>query len=107
VQVNFRGSSGYGKDFLNAGDREWGAKMHDDLWDAINHLVAQGIVDGERVAIYGGSYGGYAALIGATFTPDVFMCAISMVGPPNLTTLHRVVPRVREAGHCDVAHPSW
>jgi dipeptidyl aminopeptidase/acylaminoacyl peptidase len=87
VQVNFRGSSGYGKNFLNAGDREWGAKMHNDLLDAINHLVGQGIVDSERVAIYGGSYGGYAALIGATFTPDVFKCAISMVGPSNLNTL--------------------
>ncbi len=87
VNVNFRGSSGYGKEFLNAGNHEWGAKMHDDLLDAIDHLVAQGIVDRERVAIYGGSYGGYAALIGATFTPDVFKCAISMVGPSNLNTL--------------------
>jgi dipeptidyl aminopeptidase/acylaminoacyl peptidase len=87
VNVNFRGSSGYGKDFLNAGDREWGAKMHDDLLDAVEHLVAQGIVDRKRVAIYGGSYGGYAALVGAAFTPDVFKCAISMVGPSNLNTL--------------------
>ncbi len=87
VHVNFRGSSGYGKDFLNAGDREWGAKMHDDLLDAIDHLVAQGLIDRSRVAIYGGSYGGYAALIGASFTPDVFKCAISMVGPSNLNTL--------------------
>jgi dipeptidyl aminopeptidase/acylaminoacyl peptidase len=87
VQVNFRGSSGYGKDFLNAGNREWGAKMHDDLLDAVDHLVAQGFTDRDRVAIYGGSYGGYAALIGATFTPDVFKCAISMVGPSNLNTL--------------------
>ena len=63
---------GYGKGFLNAGDREWGAKMHDDLLDAMDHLVAQGIVDRERMAIYGVSYGGYAALMGATFTPDVF-----------------------------------
>ena len=92
VHVNFRGSSGYGKDFLNAGDREWGAKMHDDLLDAIDHLVAQGIVDRERVAIYGGSYGGYAALVGATFTPDVFKCAISMVGPSNLNTLMESFP---------------
>lgn len=87
VAVNFRGSSGYGKDFLNAGNHEWGAKMHNDLLDAVDHLVAQGIVDRDRVAIYGGSYGGYAALIGATFTPDVFKCAISMVGPSNLNTL--------------------
>ncbi len=92
VQVNYRGSSGYGKDFLNAGNREWGAKMHDDLLDAVDHLVGQGIVDRERVAIYGGSYGGYAALIGATFTPDVFTCAISMVGPSNLNTLMQSFP---------------
>ena len=92
VHVNFRGSSGYGKNFLNAGDREWGAKMHDDLLDAVEHLVAQGIVDRDRVAIYGGSYGGYAALIGATFTPDVFRCAISMVGPSNLNTLIASIP---------------
>ena len=92
VNVNYRGSSGYGKDFLNAGNREWGAKMHDDLLDAIDHLVSQGIVDRERVAIYGGSYGGYAALIGAAFTPDVFKCAISMVGPSNLNTLMESFP---------------
>jgi dipeptidyl aminopeptidase/acylaminoacyl peptidase len=92
VQVNFRGSSGYGKKFLNAGDREWGAKMHDDLLDAIDHLVARGVVDRDRVAIYGGSYGGYAALVGATFTPDVFTCAISMVGPSNLNTLIESFP---------------
>ncbi len=87
VQVNYRGSSGYGKEFLNAGNREWGAKMHEDLLDAIDHLVARGVIDPDRVAIYGGSYGGYAALVGATFTPDVFRCAISMVGPSNLNTL--------------------
>ncbi|KWX24643.1 peptidase S9 [Mycolicibacterium wolinskyi] len=87
VQVNFRGSSGYGKEFLNAGNREWGAKMHDDLIDAVDYLVERGIVDRDRIAIYGGSYGGYAALIGATFTPDVFRCAVSMVGPSNLNTL--------------------
>ncbi len=92
VQVNFRGSSGYGKDFLNAGDREWGGKMHDDLLDAIDHLVAQGIVDRERIAIYGTSYGGYAALVGATFTPNVFKCAISMVGPSDLNTLIESFP---------------
>jgi dipeptidyl aminopeptidase/acylaminoacyl peptidase len=92
VHVNFRGSSGYGKDFLNAGNHEWGAKMHDDLLDAIDHLVAQGIVDRDRVAIYGASYGGYAALIGAAFTPDVFKCAISMVGPSNLNTLMESFP---------------
>ncbi|HTX93556.1 MAG TPA: S9 family peptidase [Mycobacterium sp.] len=92
VQVNFRGSTGYGKHFLNAGDREWGAKMHDDVLDAMDHLVAQGIVDRQRMAIYGVSYGGYAALVGATFTPNVFKCAISMVGPSNLNTLLESFP---------------
>jgi dipeptidyl aminopeptidase/acylaminoacyl peptidase len=92
VHVNYRGSSGYGKDFMNAGDREWGAKMHEDLLDAVDHLVGQGITDRDRVAIYGGSYGGYAALVGATFTPDVFRCAISMVGPSNLNTLMESFP---------------
>ncbi|MGV0745314.1 S9 family peptidase [Mycolicibacterium sp. XJ870] len=92
IQVNFRGSSGYGKDFLNAGNREWAAKMHDDLLDAVDYLAGQGVIDRERVAIYGGSYGGYAALVGATFTPDVFACAISMVGPSNLNTLIESFP---------------
>lgn len=92
VQVNFRGSTGYGKNFLNAGDREWGAAMHDDLLDAIEHLASAGTIDRERVGIYGGSYGGYAALIGATFTPDVFRCAVDMVGPSNLSTLIESVP---------------
>jgi dipeptidyl aminopeptidase/acylaminoacyl peptidase len=92
VQVNFRGSTGYGKDFLNAGDREWGAKMHDDLLDAVDWVVAQGYVDPQRVAIYGGSYGGYAALVGATFTPEVFCCAVDIVGPSNLKTLIESIP---------------
>ncbi|MDH6198299.1 dipeptidyl aminopeptidase/acylaminoacyl peptidase [Mycobacterium frederiksbergense] len=92
VEVNFRGSTGYGKDFLNAGNREWAAKMHEDLLDGIEHLVGQGIVDRDRVAIYGGSYGGYAALVGATFTPEVFTCAISAVGPSNLNTLIESFP---------------
>ena len=92
VQVNFRGSTGYGKDFLNAGNKEWGAKMHDDLIDAVEHVVAQGWADRERVAISGGSYGGYAALAGATFTPDVFRCAVDVVGPSNLKTLIESIP---------------
>jgi len=92
VQVNFRGSTGYGKDFVNAGDREWGAKMHDDLIDAVDWVVAQGHADPARVAIYGGSYGGYAALVGAAFTPDVFACALDIVGPSNLKTLVESIP---------------
>ena len=92
VQVNYRGSTGYGKDFLNAGDREWAGKMHDDLIDAVNWVVETGYTDPERVAIYGGSYGGYAALVGATFTPDVFRCAVDIVGPSNIKTLIETIP---------------
>ena len=92
LQVNFRGSTGYGKDFLNAGNREWGGKMHDDLVDAVGWAVERGIADPERVAIYGGSYGGYAALAGVTFTPDLFRCAVDIVGPSNIITLIESVP---------------
>lgn len=92
LQVNFRGSTGYGKEFLNAGDKEWGGKMHDDLVDAVNWAIEQGIADPEKVTIYGGSYGGYAALVGATFTPDLFCCAVDICGPSNLITLIETVP---------------
>lgn len=92
LQINFRGSSGYGKAFLNAGDREWGGKMQDDLTDAVHWAVGSGLADPERVAIYGGSYGGYAALAGATFTPDLFRCAVSVVGPSNLITFINSIP---------------
>jgi dienelactone hydrolase len=92
VQVNYRGSTGYGKSFVAAGDREWGGKMHDDLIDAVSYIVDQGWADPERVAIYGGSYGGYAALLGAAFTPDVFCCAVDIVGPSNLKTLLETIP---------------
>ncbi|HEX5189456.1 MAG TPA: S9 family peptidase [Streptosporangiaceae bacterium] len=92
LQVNFRGSTGYGKAFVNAGDREWGAKMQDDLTDTVGHAIAQGWSDPKRVAIYGGSYGGYAALAGATFTPEVYCCAVDIVGPSNLKTLIETVP---------------
>ncbi len=92
LQVNFRGSTGYGKDFLNAGDREWAAKMHDDLLDAKQWAVAQGYADPNRVAIMGGSYGGYAALVGLTFTPDEFVCGVDIVGPSNLSTLLNSIP---------------
>jgi dipeptidyl aminopeptidase/acylaminoacyl peptidase len=92
VQVNFRGSTGYGKAFVNAGDREWGGKMQDDLLDAVAFAVGQGWADPARVAIYGGSYGGYAALAGAAFTPDEFRCAVDIVGPSNLKTLIETIP---------------
>jgi dipeptidyl aminopeptidase/acylaminoacyl peptidase len=92
VQVNYRGSAGYGKAFVNAGDREWGGRMHDDLVDAVGFITRQGWADPARVAIYGGSYGGYAALVGASFTPELFCCAVDIVGPSNLKTLIETIP---------------
>ncbi len=92
IQVNFRGSTGYGKDFTNAGNKQWGAKMQDDLLDALQWAIDRRYADPSRVAIYGGSYGGYAALAGAAFTPDVFACAVDIVGPSNLKTLIESVP---------------
>jgi len=92
LQVNFRGSAGFGKKFLHAGDREWGAKMHDDLIDAVNWAIAEGVADPKRIAIYGGSYGGYAALVGAAFTPEVFACAVDIVGPSSIRTLINSIP---------------
>ncbi|MEJ2579010.1 MAG: prolyl oligopeptidase family serine peptidase, partial [Kineosporiaceae bacterium] len=92
VQVNYRGSTGYGKQFVNAGDREWGAGMHDDLVDAVAWIIDAGYADPDRVGIYGGSYGGYAALVGAAFTPDLFRCAVDIVGPSNLSTLIGSIP---------------
>jgi dipeptidyl aminopeptidase/acylaminoacyl peptidase len=92
LQVNFRGSTGYGKRFLNAGNREWGGRMHDDLVDAVRWVVGRGVADPSRIAIYGGSYGGYAALVGATFTPELFRCAVDIVGPSNLITFIETIP---------------
>jgi dipeptidyl aminopeptidase/acylaminoacyl peptidase len=92
LQVNYRGSTGYGKKFLNAGDRQWGLKMHDDLIDAVKWAIHQGYADPKKVAIYGGSYGGYAALAGLTFTPETFACAVDIVGPSNLRTLLNSIP---------------
>src|SRR5205823_3129014 len=92
LQVNYRASTGYGKKFLNAGNRQWGLKMHDDLIDAVHWAVQQGIADAKKVAVFGGSYGGYAALASVTFTPEVFACAVDMVGPSNLKTLLASIP---------------
>jgi dipeptidyl aminopeptidase/acylaminoacyl peptidase len=92
LQVNFRGSDGFGKKFLHAGDHQWGFAMHDDLIDAVNWAVKEKFADPKRVAIFGGSYGGYAALAGAAFTPDVFRCAVDIVGPSNLFTLIQSIP---------------
>ncbi|HMP60543.1 MAG TPA: S9 family peptidase, partial [Gemmatales bacterium] len=92
LQVNFRGSTGYGKEFLNAGNREWAGTMHQDLIDGVNWAVAKGVADPSRVAIMGGSYGGYATLVGLTFTPDVFRCGVDIVGPSSIPTLLRSIP---------------
>ncbi len=92
VQVNFRGSTGYGKDFINAGDREWGGRMQDDLTDTISHLVEEGIADPGRLAVMGHSYGGYAALCAAAFTPGLFRCAIASAAPADLRSFITSIP---------------
>ncbi|HDQ46331.1 MAG TPA: S9 family peptidase [bacterium] len=92
LAVNFRGSTGFGKDFINAGNLEWAGRMHDDLIDAVGWAVEEGVADKEKIAIMGGSYGGYATLVGLTFTPDVFACGVDIVGPSNLITLLETVP---------------
>jgi dipeptidyl aminopeptidase/acylaminoacyl peptidase len=92
LQPNFRGSTGYGKKFLNAGNKEWGLKMHDDLIDAVNWATKEGFADPKRIGIMGGSYGGYCALAALTFTPEVFACAVDIVGPSNLQTLIHSIP---------------
>jgi len=92
LNVNFRGSTGFGKKFTNAGDREWGGKMHNDLVDAVQWAIAEQIADPKRIAIMGGSYGGYATLVGLTFTPELFACGVDIVGPSNLVTFINSIP---------------
>ena len=92
LQVNFRGSTGYGKKFLNAGDREWAGKMHDDLIDAKRWAVSEGYADPKKICIYGGSYGGFATLVGVTFTPEEFSCGVDIVGPSSIVTLIKSIP---------------
>lgn len=92
MQVNFRASTGFGKEFVNAGNEQWAAAMHDDLLDAKSWAVESGITTPELVAIMGGSYGGYATLVGLTFTPDEFACGVDIVGPSNLVTLMESIP---------------
>lgn len=89
VQINFRGSTGYGKSFVNAGDREWGGRMQDDLTDAVHRLVDLGLADPARIGIFGSSYGGYAALAGAAFTPDLYRCAVAVCAPSDLGSFTR------------------
>jgi len=92
LSVNYRGSTGFGKGFINASNKEWAGKMHDDLLDAVQWAVNQKITTADKVAIYGGSYGGYATLVGMTFTPDTFACGVDIVGPSNLNTLLASIP---------------
>jgi len=92
LSVNFRASTGFGKGFVNAGDREWAARMHDDLLDAVDWAVREKVTTADKVAIYGGSYGGYATLVGLTFTPERFACGVDIVGPSNLETLLASIP---------------
>lgn len=92
LSVNFRGSTGFGKHFANAANMQWGKKMHDDLIDAVNWAIEKKIALADKIAIMGGSYGGYATLVGMTMTPDVFACGIDLVGPSSLMTLIKSVP---------------
>jgi dipeptidyl aminopeptidase/acylaminoacyl peptidase len=92
LQPNFRGSTGYGKQYVNAGDRQWAGAMHTDLLDGKDWLAKQGIADQTKVCIMGGSYGGYATLAGVAFSPDAFACGVDIVGPSNLNTLLKTIP---------------
>ncbi len=92
LSVNYRGSTGFGKSFISAADQQWATKMHDDLLDATEWAVKNNITRKEDIAIMGGSYGGYATLVGLTFTPDAFKCGVDIVGPSNLNTLLATIP---------------
>ncbi|THB67124.1 MAG: S9 family peptidase [Desulfovibrio sp.] len=109
LQVNFRGSVGFGKEFWSAGFNEWGLAMQDDLSDGVQWLIDQGIADPERVAIYGASYGGYAALAGLCFTPELYSCGVSYAGPSNLFTLLENIPPywepARDMFYEQIGHP--
>lgn len=109
LQMNFRGSTGYGRKFWEASFKQWGLKMQDDITDGVNWLVEQGIADKKRIAIYGGSYGGYATLAGLAFTPDLYRCGIDYVGVSNIFTLMETVPPywmpMREKFYEMIGHP--
>lgn len=98
LQPNFRASGGYGKKFLNAGDLQWGKLMQDDITWGVKYLIEKGIADKDRVAIMGGSYGGYATLAGLAFTPELYACGVDIVGPSNIFTLLDSIPPYWEAG---------
>lgn len=101
LQMNFRGSTGYGRKFTELGYKQWGQTMQNDITDGVEWLIKQGIADPKRIAIYGASYGGYATLAGVTFTPDLYACAIDYVGVANLVYFHADHSSILEtiAGH--------
>jgi len=109
LQMNFRGSTGYGKDFWMIAFKEWGKKMQDDVTDGVNWLIEEGIADPDRIGIYGGSYGGYATLAGVTFTPDLYACAVDYVGVSNIFSWMNAIPPYwepyREMIYEMVGHP--
>ena len=92
LQMNYRGSTGYGRNFWEMSFKQWGKTMQDDITDGVEWLIKKGIADPQKVAIYGGSYGGYATLAGVTFTPDLYTCAIDYVGVSNLFTFLTTIP---------------
>ena len=98
LQLNFRGSTGYGKAFEHAGDKQWGLTMQNDITDGVNWLIGRGTADPERVAIFGTSYGGYATLAGMTFTPDLYAAGVDFVGPSNLLSFMQTMPPYWEIG---------
>ncbi len=110
LQPNFRGSTGFGKEFLNAGNQQWGELMQDDITWGVKYLIDKGIADPERIGIFGGSYGGYATLAGLAFTPDLYAAGVSFVGPSNLITLLNSIPAYWEGYslelHARMANPA-
>ena len=98
LSVNFRGSTGFGKQFVEAANLEWAGKMHDDLIDAVQWTINNNVAPADKIAIMGGSYGGYATLVGLTFTPTTFACGVDIVGPSNLETLLKTIPPYWTAG---------
>ncbi len=98
LQINFRGSTGYGMRFMRAGDRQWGLKMQDDITDAVQWAIEKGIADGDRVCIYGASYGGYATMAGLAYTPDLYRCGVNYVGVTSIPLLFKTAPSTWEAG---------
>ena len=108
-QMNFRGSTGYGKKFWMTGFKQWGQKMQDDITDGVQYLIDTGVADKDRIAIYGDSYGGYATLAGLAFTPDLYACGVNYVGVSNLFTLMQTIPPywepIRKTFYEMIGHP--